>query len=72
MVPAEFFMDSDDGNRPSARVVAACAACPVWNDCLLEALTFAQNADHGIRAGMGTRQRRYVRAAIRNLRREAS
>lgn len=44
-----------------ARLRAVCASCPVWQDCLSEALRMN---DIGYRASMTTRQRRHYFAEI--------
>ncbi len=52
---AWFFVDS--GELYSAPVLDACARCPVWEPCLMDALSDRNTVEHGYRAGTVPRTR---------------
>lgn len=48
---------------PCTEAKAYCARCPVTAECLDDALTIRPRDDYGIRAGMGSNERRAIRRA---------
>ena len=61
LVAANDWTPEYEEEQVPARLRAVCAACPVWQDCLSEALRMN---DIGYRASMTTRQRRHYFAEI--------
>ena len=55
MDPADFFVGK--GELYPWQVLEACERCPVWEQCLAEALTDRDTINHGYRAGTTPRTR---------------
>jgi len=57
-----FFSERGDWHSVQA-AKAACAACPVREQCLAEAIEEDEHSGHGIRGGVGPKVRQKMRAA---------
>lgn len=72
-MPKDLFFTDNGGLGYGHEVRRACAGCPVRVDCLAECTQLPYGTDlHGFRGGFGPKERRTLRALVREFGRVAS